>query len=127
MKKMFLLFSHKLTEDQEIDAKNTFDIEQFIYLPPNLQHIFSNVPVELKSLSEYLIPIKIFLKENSEYEDLVLIQGDFGVVYQMVNFVKSLGLKAVYSTTLRLSEEVFDAEGLFKMSIFKHRRFREYE
>ena len=117
MKKMFLLFSHKLTEDQEIDAKNTFDI----------QHIFSNVPVELKSLSEYLIPIKIFLKENSEYEDLVLIQGDFGVVYQMVNFVKSLGLKAVYSTTLRLSEEVFDAEGLFKMSIFKHRRFREYE
>ncbi|MCT7464784.1 CRISPR-associated protein Csx20 [Aliarcobacter cryaerophilus] len=126
MKKMFLLFSHKLTKQQQQDAIKTFEIEEFQYLPKDLQFIFSNIPSNLTSLEEYLIPLKTYLKDNAKNHDIVLIQGDFGAVYQMVNFSKSLGLTSVYSTTNRIIEEVFKDGKTIKKSIFEHVMFRRY-
>ena len=127
MNKMFLLFSHTLTKNQKDDAMKSFGIEEFIYLPKDLQELFSNVPNDLKKLSEYLTPIKLFLKQYSKEGDFVLIQGDFGATYILVNFAKSLKLRAVYSTTKRVTQE-FEGDGkIIKKSIFEHERFREYE
>ncbi|RXJ95760.1 hypothetical protein CRU94_03865 [Arcobacter sp. AHV-9/2010] len=127
MNKMFLLFSHTLTKNQKNDAIKSFGIEEFIYLPKDLQELFSNVPNDLKKLSEYLTPIKIFLKQYSKQGDFVLIQGDFGATYILVNFAKSLKLKAVYSTTKRVVQEFEEDGKIIKKSIFEHERFREYE
>lgn len=126
MKKMFLLFSHNLTQTQIDDAQNSLEIKEFVSLPNDLQMGWSNIPSEIESLKEYLIPFRNFLTENSEYDDVVLIQGDFGAVYQMVNFAKDLGLKAVYATTTRVIEEIVVDDKTVKKSIFEHRRFREY-
>jgi len=46
MMRLFLLFSHKLTLSQKEYAKNEFGIKDFIYLPTNLQQLFSNIPPE---------------------------------------------------------------------------------
>lgn len=127
MNKMFLLFSHTLTKNQKDDAMKSFGIEEFIYLPKELQELFSNVPNDLKKLSEYLTPIKLFLKQYSKEGDFVLIQGDFGATYILVNFAKSLKLKAVYSTTKRVTQEFEEDGKIIKKSIFEHERFREYE
>ncbi|MDD2508418.1 CRISPR-associated protein Csx20 [Aliarcobacter skirrowii] len=127
MNKMFLLFSHTLTKNQKDDAMKSFGIEEFIYLPKDLQELFSNVPNDLKKLSEYLTPIKLFLKQYSKEGDFVLIQGDFGATYILVNFAKSLKLKAVYSTTKRVTQEFEEDGKIIKKSIFEHERFREYE
>ena len=105
MKKMFLLFSHSLTPSQIEDAKSNLGIEKFVYLPEDLQLLWSDIPSDLESLKEYLSLFRNFLVENSDFEDVVLIQGDFGAVYQMINFSKDLGLKAVYATTKRVIEE----------------------
>ena len=69
---------------------------------------------------------KDFLRENSHYGDVALIQGDFGAVYQMINFSKSIGLTTVYSTTNRLTEETYENGRTIKKSIFEHVMFREY-
>ncbi|MEN5387899.1 CRISPR-associated protein Csx20 [Aliarcobacter skirrowii] len=127
MNKMFLLFSHTLTKNQKNDAMKSFCIEEFIYLPKELQELFSNVPNDLRKLSEYLTPIKLFLKQYSKEGDFVLIQGDFGATYILVNFAKSLKLKAVYSTTKRVTQEFEEDGKIIKKSIFEHERFREYE
>lgn len=127
MNKMFLLFSHTLTKNQKDDAMKSFGIEEFIYLPKDLQELFSNVPNDLKKLSEYLTPIKLFLKQYSKEGDFVLIQGDFGATYILVNFAKSLKLKAVYSTTKRVTQEFEEDGKIIKKSIFEHERFRDYE
>ena len=127
MKKMFLLFSHNLTQIQIDDAKNNLDIEKFVSLSQDLQELWSNIPSDLIVIKEYLLPFKNFLTENSNFGDVVLIQGDFGAVYQMVNFANDLGLKAVYATTTRVIEEIVIDEKTVKKSIFEHRRFREYE
>lgn len=127
MKKMFLLFSHNLTQIQIDDAKNNLDIEKFVSLSQDLQELWSNIPSDLIFIKEYLLPFRNFLKKNSNFGDVVLIQGDFGAVYQMVNFANDLGLKAVYATTTRVIEEIVIDEKTVKKSIFEHRRFREYE
>jgi hypothetical protein len=126
MKKMFLLFSHTLTQTQIDDAKENLAIEEFISLNSDLQTIWSNIPSDMVLLNDYLLPFRNYLVENSEHEDVVLIQGDFGAVYQMVNFAKTLGLKTVYATTRRVIEEVVIDNKTVKKSIFEHRRFREY-
>ena len=127
MKKMFLLFSHNLTQIQIDDAKNNLDIEKFVSLSQDLQELWSNIPSDLIFIKEYLLPFRNFLKKNSNFGDVVLIQGDFGAVYQMVNFANDLGLKAVYATTTRVIEEIVIDEKTVKKSIFEHRRYREYE
>ena len=127
MKKLFLLFSHTLTPIQEADAKATFGVEEFVELPSELQRLWSNVPSELDNVSDYLEPLKAYLQSESNLDDVVLIQGDFGATYQMVNFVKELGLKAVHATTKRNVVEKSVDDKIVKTSVFEHVRFRVYE
>ena len=126
MKKMFLLFSHKLTKLQEEDARGSLDIEEFVSLPSDLQVLWSNIPPEIENLDSYLNPIKNFIKDNAQKDDIVLIQGDFGGCYEMVNFTKSLGLKAVHSTTKRDVVEKIVDDKVVKTSTFEHVIFRLY-
>ena len=126
MKKMFLLFSHKLTPKQIDDAKKNLNIDEFIPLPNTLQQLWSNIPPEIDTLKKQLKPIKKFLKKSAKKGDYILIQGDFGAVYNMVNFAKKLNTVALYATTKReFSEKVVDGK-VIKTSIFSHILFREY-
>jgi len=124
--KLFLLFSHKLTDEQIKDAKENLGISEFVYLPEDLQYKFSNVPPEIEDIKEYSKDFKEFLKNNAKKDDYVLVQGDFGVVFQIVEFCKENSLKAIYSTTKRVSKEKKIEGKIVKISEFKHVRFRKY-
>ena len=125
MKRMFLLFSHKLTEEQEKDAKKSFGVDEFIYLPQNLQEIWSNIPPEIEDIKPLLEDIKQFLRDNAKTGDIVLIQGDFGAVVEIVEFVR-FWLLPVYATTKRVVKEIEKNGKIVKVSEFKHVRFRKY-
>ena len=126
MRQLFLLFSHKLTPSQELDAKESLGITNFVILPQELQSLWSNIPPTLENLSDYLTPLKEYISDKSKDGDIVLIQGEFGGCYEMVNFVKSLGLIAVHSTTKRdVVEKKVDGK-VVKTSVFEHVRFREF-
>ena len=126
MKNIFLLFSHKLTNEQIIDAKKVLKVDNFVYLPNDLQSLWSNVPAELESLKSYLLPLKEYIKNNAKKDDFILIQGDFGAVYEMVNYAKKLNLTPVYATTKRETQEEIQKEKVVKISKFKHIRYRKY-
>jgi len=126
-KKMLLLFSHQLTQKQKEDAIRIWGVEEFISLPESLQCIWSDISPDLASLEDYLKPIKAFVDEASNENDLILIQGDFGASYMMVNESKKRNLTPVYATTQRVVEECIDGDKKVKKSIFEHRRFRKYE
>ncbi len=126
MRQLFLLFSHKLTPSQELDAKESLGITNFVILPQELQSLWSNIPPTLENLSDYLTPLKEYISDKLKEGDIVLIQGEFRGCYEMVNFVKSLGLKAVHSTTKRdVVEKKVDGK-VVKTSVFEHIRFREF-
>ena len=124
--KMFLLFSHKLTSEQIKDAKENLGVDEFVYLPKDLQEKFSNVPPEIEDIKKYSLDFIKFLEKNASSEDYVLIQGDFGVVFWVVEYCKKNNIKAVYATTKRVvKEEVIDGK-VVKISEFKHVKFRFY-
>ena len=124
--KLILLFSHKLTDLQKIDAKESLDINDFIYLPSNLQKIWSQIPANIYDISPYLNQIKEYVQANTNQGDYILIQGDFGATYEMVQYAKEINLIPIYSTNSRESiEEEIDGK-VVKKSIFIHNIFRRY-
>lgn len=126
MNRLFLLFSHKLTEEQVKDAQGKFGIQEFIYLPQNLQYVWSNIPAEANCINDIISPIYDFFSQNICKDDYVLIQGEFGATYKLVNHIKLLGANAIYSTTQRDVVETITPEGIVKNSIFRHCTFRHY-
>ncbi|BCD68473.1 CRISPR-associated protein Csx20 [Nitratiruptor sp. YY09-18] len=126
MKKLLLFFSHKLIPEQ-IKAAKEIGIEEFVYLPPDLQTLFSNVPPDLGSLRNYAKPLVDFLQENTKKGDFALIQGDFGLCCILVNEAKKLGVVPVYATTKRIVKERNIDGKVAKYSEFQFVRFRRYE
>lgn len=128
MCKMLLLFSHKLTEDQKEDANTALGVREFLALPDDLQNLWMQIPPTKQLLSEYLEPIRSWLNENAGHGDYVLIQGDYGAVYLMVNYAFSVGLIPVYATTERIVVEKRMPDNAVKSErIFTHKIFRRYE
>ncbi len=126
IKRMFLLFSHILTPLQIKDAKKSLKIEKFIYLPKELQKIWSSIPPDIEDIKDLLEPIKEFLEQNSKKDDFVLIQGDFGATCYMVSFTKKIGLIPIYSTNKRVAKEIKEGDKLIKISEFEHTRYRKF-
>ncbi len=128
MKRMFLLFSHTLTEAQEEDARAHLGVEEFCYLPSNLQGIWSAVDPWGELPEESLQEIVDFLREESQPGDVVLVQGDFGAVVWMVDACQHLDLVAVYATTYRQCVETRHPDGSVSMThTFSHVQFRRYQ
>lgn len=126
MKRLFLLFSHTLTATQEQDARVSLGVEAFVTLPDELQKLWSNIPPQLSTLDDYLEPLKAYIRNEAREGDVLLIQGDFGGCYEMINFVKSSGLEAVHSTTTRDVVEKTVNGKVEKFSRFEHVIFRKY-
>lgn len=124
---MILLFNHTLTNAQKEDALSSLDVKEFIPLPKELQHTWSNIPTDVASLLMLLSPIREFITKEAKKGEYILIQGDFGATYAMVEFSKSLGLIPIYATTKREVIETKQGDKVVKKSIFKHERFRKYE
>ena len=124
MRNMELL---NLTPDQIDDAYYSLGVRRFIGLPTNLQQLFSNVPPELPTLMEYLQPITQWLGTHVQTGDYVLIQGDFGMVYHLVNYCKQINVIPIYSAIDRNSSETTQADGsIIIQKRFKHKIFRRY-
>lgn len=125
---MLLVFSHQLTEEQKHDAIYNLNINEFISMPKDLQNLWMNIPPTLTSLEKYLKPICNWIKEVSKESDYILIHGDFGAVYLMVNYAFSKGLIPIYATTERKVVEKRLPDGSIKFErVFKHKIFRKYE
>jgi len=127
MKKMFLLFSHKISDTQILYAQEQMAIDEFVYLPKDLQSLWSNVPSDLNSLQNYLQPLEDYLNKSLHRGDIALVQGDFGAVYQIVNYCRLKNIQSYYATTKRNVIEYTDKNSKsVKKSVFEFRRFREY-
>ncbi len=127
MAKLYLLFNHKLTEEQIEDAYRTLNIDSIEEVPKEIKDLWANIPSDLYSLKKYLQPVKNFIYSLNK-NDYILIHGDFGAVYLTVSWAFKKGVIPIYSTTKRIHQETKDKYGNVKMvKVFKHERFREYE
>lgn len=124
MKTLFILMNHSLTKEQEKDALENLNIDNFVVIS---DENWGNIDPSNKSIFNSIESYKEKLKEKSKNGDLLLVQGDFGATYAMVNFAKNIGLKPIYATTCRIVTEQLENGRLVIRREFKHERFREYE
>jgi hypothetical protein len=124
---LILLFNHRLTAGQEDDARKSLGVSRVLEPPEELQECWANVPPSLAEISAYLEPVKQWLAVHAAPGDYLLIQGDFGATYLMVNFAFENGFVPIYSTSEREATEELQADGSLKLTHrFQHRRFRKY-
>ena len=124
---LLLMFNHQLTAVQKADAITTLEVADFITLPEDLQRLWSDVPPALEVLHDYLQPFEQWLMSSAKRGDYVLIQGDFGACYLMVNFALGGDLLPIYSTTRREALEEHHPDGsVTMMHHFRHGIFRKY-
>ncbi len=127
MPQLFLLFNHELTPDQEIDIRNSLKVSRVVAPDPVIKALWQQIPPDLEALSGYLTPIKDWIIKNASPGDYILIQGDFGACYLVVNFAFEHGFVPIYATTRREAQEILQPDGSLLLSHrFKHERFRKY-
>jgi hypothetical protein len=128
MSRLFVLLNHGLTSDQIADARRSLNIQEFVVTPENIKHLWAGIPADVKTIDCILSPVKAWLDSQAETGDVVLIQGDFGAVFHMVNYAFSKKLVPVYATTSRAAVEVVKDDGSVEITrVFRHQRFRRYE
>ena len=125
-KKALLVFSHQLTENQEKELIEKYEVKKIESLPNELQNMWSNVLIK-KDYKENLEKIKEFVKENFSKGDIILIQGNWGYTYNLVKWSIENELIPVYSYTERNVEEIKEGEIVKKISYFEHVKFVKYE
>ncbi len=123
--KLYLVFSHTLTEKQKTDAIERFGIDEIVPLPKALLDIWSHIPAEEKKIKPYIKEILIYLDRLTP-NDYVLVQGDFGATYIVVDFVNEKRATPIYATTQRNVVEKQEGNRSIKTSVFKHVQYRVY-
>lgn len=125
---LYLIFNHQITCRQKHDARESMGVDKVIELPPELDPLWRQISPNLESIKNYLKPVKDWLASHAQKNDYILIQGDFGACYIMINFAFKIGLIPVYSTTKREAVEQHGDDGTVKLvHHFKHQIFRRYE
>ena len=127
MLKLFLLFNHTLTEPQVELARSSLGVEKIIEPPSGLKAMWRKIPPDITGISDYLKPVNLWLVENADESDYVLIQGDFGACFILVNLSFERGLIPIYSTTHREAVEEHSPDGSVKIiHRFQHQIYRKY-
>ena len=126
-KTLFLIFNHDLTDLQRRDAEKSLGVGRIMDMPGHLKPIWRQIPPDTETIDATIAPVGKWLQANSRPGDFVLIQGDFGAVYSLVNAAFDQGLIPVYSTTMRKAEERYGDGGTVELThCFRHVRFRKY-
>lgn len=126
-KKMFLVFSHKMNNKQLEDGRKSMNINEYVYMPDELQKVWNNIAPEKQDITDDVNKIIEWLEISMNQGDVVLVQGDFGATYKVVNYLKNNGRMVVYSTTKREAKEEIIEEGKISVHhLFSHVIFREY-
>lgn len=127
MPRLFLLFNHELTPEQEAAAREELGVTDILAPPPELQVQWRQIPPELPGVAAYLKPFRDWLRQAARPGDYLLVQGDFGATYLMVQFAVAQGLIPIYATTRRQAQEERQPDGAVRLvHHFRHQRFRRY-
>lgn len=121
---LFLLFNHNLTNSQVTAVHQDLNVNSIVPLPDELKTLWGNIPPEAEQLD--LEPLETWLNTESHYGDYVLIQGDMGACYHMVEWCMLRGLQPIYATSERKVTEITDGDQVIKQAVFEHVRFRHY-
>lgn len=126
MKKFIVLMSHDMSEIQKNDAYENLKITKIIEAPPHIKKIWGNIDPISDLNTTKLDEVVSWIKENSNKQDYVLVQGEFGATFYIVDYCFKNNLIPVYATSIRRVEETRQGEKVITNRVFVHEGYRRY-
>ncbi|KGG79641.1 CRISPR-associated protein Csx20 [Caloranaerobacter azorensis] len=123
---LLVVMSHELLDFQVEEAKFKLGVDTIKTLPDNLKQIWSNLnPKGELPVGELNLVRDWILKESYEGE-YVLVQGEFGATFYIVDFCFKYNRIPIYATTARKVEETKVDNKVITKRVFVHENFRKY-
>ena len=127
MTSVFCLLNHTLTGRQLQDLQDTYGADVRLFTPPDaVSKLWAQVPPEGALSKELLRPVFSWLETSAEH-DVIIVQGDFGATFAVVDWALSHGRVPLYATTQRIEAEERDGEKVYRHYVFEHIGFRPYQ
>jgi hypothetical protein len=127
MPDLFLLFNHLLTDSQADQARQELGVENITVPPDDISSCWANIPPEPASIRNVLEPVFSWIDTNISAGDYLLVQGDFGACYLVLEHISNCEIVPVYATTRREAvEQRMDDNTVRLTHTFRHVRFRIY-
>jgi hypothetical protein len=125
MAKAYCLLNHSLTDNQTTELKEKFDVSDINYPTKELSASWSQIPATDKLDMSIIDSVVAWLKDASK-DDILIIQGEFGSTFMIVDYALKAGLIPVHAVTKRVASEEKDGETVKRAYIFQHVCFRKY-
>jgi hypothetical protein len=127
MADLHLLFNHLLTDNQAEQAGIELGIKRITEPPADISRCWANIPPEPESIRDILKPVFSWIDKTAAKGDFLLVQGDFGACYLVLEHLSGTGVIPVYATTKRQAvEQRLDDDTVQLTHRFRHVRFRKY-
>ncbi|WP_427338319.1 CRISPR-associated protein Csx20 [Caloranaerobacter sp. DY30410] len=123
---LLVILSHELSDFQIEEAKSKLDVGTIKTLPDTLKEIWSNLNPKGELPVDKLNLIRDWVLKESYEEDYVLVQGDFGATFYIVDFCFKYNRIPIYATTARKVEETKVDNKVVTKRVFVHENFRKY-
>lgn len=122
------ILSHELLNSQVDELKDTWNVEKIITIPEKLKSAWSRINPndDLDDDFNLVYKLKTFILENTNQEDYVIVQGEWGMTFTVVNMCFELNRVPIYATTERKTKETIKDGQVHSEKIFEHIRFRKY-
>lgn len=119
--KMLKIMNHNLSDAQAKELKDVWNVDEIVTLSDKGIKSFEQVTAE-----NYNDVIDKINREIAEINpDMMLIQGQAGVVHNVIN--SNPKVIAIFAFTRRVSKEAQNPDGtVTKTSIFEHQKFMKY-
>ena len=118
--------SHDMSDIQKNDAYENLKVTKIIEAPTNIKKIWGNIEPISDLNTVKLDEIVSWIKENSNKQDYVLVQGEFGATFYIVDYCFKNNLIPVYATSIRRVEETRQGEKVITNRVFVHEGYRRY-
>ena len=124
MRKLFVLLNHPLLPEQLKEAQEKFGVTHVVSLSNDT---WLGIDPHSSTIVKQLESLKSRLLDEASPKDYLLVQGDFGATYAMVNLAKKNGIIPIYATTARKATQVIENGKVITRREFSHVQFRKYE
>ncbi|MBC8587630.1 hypothetical protein H8707_05175 [Tissierellaceae bacterium BX21] len=79
-------------------------------MPLELQKIWSSILSDLIDISSFINEVMEWIINVADKDDYILVQGDHGATYRVINLCKEIGLITIYSITRKGAKEIKDRD-----------------
>ena len=126
MKTAFCLINHQLTENQITELRENYSVSNIKYPEPALSQAWAQIPAT-QQLDMKPINSVIEWLADAKAGDLVIIQGEYGSTFLLVDYTMKNKLVPLHAVSKRISKEIRVGEQVQKQNVFEHVCFRAYE